>query len=436
MKLLDILGTSSDTFSLGLGENKIEFRSIDGVLYFRNFGTGWQRASSESLREALKLRSWVSGITIAQDEIFIHAGSLWYSLITLNTSNFISDSKNFVKIKDLYNFTTFNVQTENEALLTTENSDFIYIRGNSTNTIFNIYLPNTETLHRGRQFIISNETILDIHIYKNRQNITTPDFTIAGNETKGIIVIDNATIEGTWASFNFSGGGGGGGGSSEIEIILNLLDYGGTNPFKINDIVSLDTNGLWQKTYSNNETLDTVGVISFSSGQLIKVRFAGELTGLSFNGGPLVPGAYYYLTDNDSPQTIGGFTNVPSLFNKKIFKATTTTKAYLLDRNESERFEERIVYTMDDSDEVILNESNYSFKIDGYINDDIKLITFAGMITSGTPTEGLIETTSDYISEVESTTNALSFFMRGNDLIMKNNLGSTKKIIIYRKKTK
>jgi hypothetical protein len=26
--------------------------------------------------------------------------------------------------------------------------------------------------------------------------------------------------------------------------------------------------------------------------------------------------------------------------------------------------------------------------------------------------------------------------MRGNDLIMKNNLGSTKKIIIYRKKTK
>jgi hypothetical protein len=145
---------------------------------------------------------------------------------------------------------------------------------------------------------------------------------------------------------------------------------------------------------------------------------------------------YYYLTDNSSPQTIGGFTNVPSLFNKKIFKATTTTKAYLLDRNESERFEERIVYTMDDSDEVILNESNYSFKIDGYINDDIKLITFAGMITSGTPTEGLIETTSDYISEVESTTNALSFFMRGNDLIMKNNLGSTKKIILYRKKTK
>ena len=58
------------------------------------------------------------------------------------------------------------------------------------------------------------------------------------------------------------------------------------------------------------------------------------------------------------------------------------------------------------------------------------------MIISGTPTEAVIETISDYVSEVEIRTNSLSFFMRGNDLIMKNNLGSTKDIIIYRKKTK
>lgn len=436
MKLLDILGTSSDTFSLGLGENKIEFRSIEGVLYFRNFGTGWQRASSESLRESLRLRSWTSGITIAQDEIFLHSGAMWYSNITLNTSNFINDSKNFVKVKDLYNFNTFNVQVENESYLTTENSDFLYIRGVSTNTIFNIYLPNTQTLHRGRQIIISNETILDVHIYKNRPTISTPDFTVGPNETKGIIVIDNATIEGTWASFNFSGGGGGGGGSSEIEVILNLGDYGGTNPFKVNDIVSLDSNGRWQKTYSSNEQLDTIGFISFSSGQQIKVRFGGELTGLSLNGNPLVPGAYYYLTDNNSPTTIGSFTSSPGYINKKVFKAASTSKVYIVDRSERERFEERIDYSLADGAEVVLNDTNYTFKIDGYVNNDNKLITFNGIIVSGTPTEAVIETVSDYLSEVEISTNSLSFFIRGNDLIMKNNLGSTKNIIIYRKKTK
>jgi hypothetical protein len=46
-------GTNSESFSIGLGEKKIDFRTFDGVFYFRNFGGGWQKASSELLKDSV-----------------------------------------------------------------------------------------------------------------------------------------------------------------------------------------------------------------------------------------------------------------------------------------------------------------------------------------------------------------------------------------------
>jgi hypothetical protein len=52
MRLIDVGGTNAESFSIGLGEKKIELRTIDGILYFRNFSGGWNRVSSESISNA------------------------------------------------------------------------------------------------------------------------------------------------------------------------------------------------------------------------------------------------------------------------------------------------------------------------------------------------------------------------------------------------
>ena len=107
MKLLDIFGTSSNSFSIGLGEDKIEFRSINGELHFRNFGTGYQKASSESLKEALRVRDYNSETTIGENELIQYNGALWYSKQTFISTTWEQDTKYLVKIADLSNFILF-----------------------------------------------------------------------------------------------------------------------------------------------------------------------------------------------------------------------------------------------------------------------------------------------------------------------------------------
>lgn len=223
-------------------------------------------------------------------------------------------------------------------------------------------------------------------------------------------------------------GSGSSGSSGTLSVTLNLSNYGGSNPFVLGEVVTLDSSGLWQKALSNNSELDTLALVVSASGTSLVLQYAGEFTGLS----GLVSGSYYYLSD----VTSGALTVSPGLYNKKVLRATSTTSGYVVDRYERQRFEERLVYTLANGGEVVLNESNYTFRFDGYVNDSTPLVTFSGLLTSGTPSDGVVETPSDYVSTVENCSNVLSFFQRGNDLIMKNNLGSTKNIVLYRKKSK
>lgn len=218
------------------------------------------------------------------------------------------------------------------------------------------------------------------------------------------------------------------GGASELTVSLNLGDYGGSNPFSVNNFVTLNSSGLWEKATSGNSYVDNLWYVSSSSGSTLKLRNSGEVTGLS----GLVAGSYYYLSED----VAGTLSSSPGYYNKKVLRATSSSSGVLLDREESQRFEERLLYTLSNGSEVTLNDSTFTFKLDGYVVGDSKTLSFSGVVVSGSPTEATIETSSDYVSNVEVCSNVLSFFMRGNDLIMKNNLGSTKNIVLYRKKAK
>jgi hypothetical protein len=435
MKLLDVLGTNSEIFSLGVGEKKIELRSIDGVLHFRNFGTGWQRASSESLRESLRLRTWSTGLLIGDRELFLYNDSIWYSKNTLTTSaSFSNDSSNFIKIADTANFLKIDVSTAETTNLTVETSNSIYFEGESIGSFISVVLPDAENLTIGRQFLFINGSNVPVRVY--RYNNSLSYFTVASAASLGLIITNNETPSGAWSTLSFSGSGGGGG-VYQLDVTISLSNYpGNSNPFSVGDFTYYDTTDkYWKLAYSNNFSLDMLGIITSSAGNKIKIAFFGLLEfpdGLTFNGSPIVEGTTYYLTDSSSVP--GKFTNLLGTNNRKLFTALSTTTIFLFNDHEYERFNERKVYELTNGSSVNLNEG-YSYRLDGFIQDDSNLTIFSGYIYQSTPVDALIETSSDIILDSDSS-GGLCFFMDGNNLKMKNNLGSTKKIIIFRKKIK
>jgi hypothetical protein len=431
MKLLDVLGTSSESFSLGAGEKKVEFRSINGVLHFRNFGTGWQKASSESLQESLRLRSWNSGLLLGQHELFIYNNSIWFSTISFISNNFQADSPNFIKVFDAENFLKINISSPITQNLLNTVSDKIYFSGFSNDAFKNINLPNAQTLNVARQFTFLNDSESDIRIYKHDD--TSSYFQVKSKQSLGLILISNTSIQGDWLVLNYSGSSGGSG-NYELEVTLNLNNYsGGTNPFTVNNIVYYKNN-YWQKAISDNSDIKMIGIVTSVTTNKIKIAFSGqvEFTGVVLIDGvnPIVPGTLYYLSDTNP----GFVTSSPGIINKKTYLAITTNSIFMIPETEYERFSEKKIYELNNGSSVNLNEG-FSYKLDGFVQDDPNLTTFSGYIYNSTPTEGLIESSSDVVFDSDSS-GGLCFFMDGNNLKMKNNLGSAKKIIIYRKKIK
>ena len=435
MKLLNILGTTSETFSLGSGEKKIELKSIDGALYFRNFGTGWQRASSESLREALKLRTWYSGILVAENELLLHNNSIWSSKLTFTSSSFQNDSNNFIKIADTSNFFKINVSTITQITLNPDVSNSIFIDGaNIIVDHIDITLPNAQSINIGRQLLFINNSNVSARIYKNG---SLEFFLVKSKTSLSLVLTLNETVSGNWSELSFSGGSSSGSGNI-LDITLTLSDYEGSNPFSKGNIVWYNpVLKYWEKAYTINQNMNLIGLVTFSESNQLKVAVGGQVDFTDIvlrteDNVQIQEGNFYYLTNIQG--NAGKFTNVPGAVNKKLFIALSDASIFILSNEDQERFNERKIYELTNGTSVNLNEG-YSYRLDGFIHDDPNLGIFNGYIYNTTPVDALIETSSDYIYDTDSS-GGLCFFMDGNNLKMKNNLGSTKKIVIYRKKIK
>ncbi len=51
MKFIDTDGTQKESFSIGIGRLKVEFRTFDGVLHFRNHKSPWYRLTGVRVEE-------------------------------------------------------------------------------------------------------------------------------------------------------------------------------------------------------------------------------------------------------------------------------------------------------------------------------------------------------------------------------------------------
>lgn len=425
MKLLDIFGTSSNSFSIGLGEDKIEFRSINGELHFRNFGTGYQKASSESLKEALRVRDYNSETTIGENELIQYNGALWYSKQTFISTTWEQDTKYLVKIADLSNFILFNVNnlTSGSLALSSEFSKNINIVGSAAIQSLSIYLPNALTLENGREFIINNSSEIGLEIHRFGTN--TPILVIKPNERASIILLSNISTSGEWSIFNFSSAGGGGGGSGLIETTLNLDQYPNQqNPFAIGDVVVYNPDTIaakWDKGISNNFNAEIVGIVSALSGKIITIQISGGVAGLS----NLISGKKYYL----SPTSPGTLTEDAGIFNIPILIANSESTGYLITNDPNSRFNRKHIVTLGIGSTYKINQGNYSFQIDGYVIGDHRNISFTGHVFSGPISDATISTISEYVIDSDSA-GFLCLYQSGNDIYLKNNLETSIDIML------
>ena len=418
MKLLDIFGTSSNSFSIGLGEEKIEFRTINGELHFRNFGTGYQKASSESLKESLRVRDYNTETNIGENELLQYNGALWYSKQTFISTSWEWDLKYLVKISDISNFFAYSINTitSNSLALTASSSKNIHISGStSLFSSLSIYLPIASLLEIGREFIINNGSEIPLEIH--RFNTNTPVIIIKPRERASLLLLSNVIESGEWAPFNFSSASGGGGGSGLIEANLNLTQYpNNQNPFSIGDIVTYNPDTIaakWDKGLSNNFNAEIMGVVSALSGQTITVQISGLVSGLS----DLISGKKYYL----SPTTSGALTDSPGIYNVPVLIANSESTGYLISNDPNSRFNRISIITLNVGSSYKLNYGNYSFTIDGYVIGDHRGISFSGHVFSGPTSDAIITTISEFVIDSDSA-GFLCFYQSGNDIYLKNNL--------------
>ena len=428
MKLLDVLGTTSETFSVGLGENKIEFRAINGILHFRNFGSGWEQASSASVRESLRTREYLPGTVIAEKELFYYNGALWYAESTFTASSFLLDTDKLIKFADLTNFVSLNVTQyigSGGVALTANSSNYIHFYGN-TNAIssIDVYLPNSTLLHPGRNFEISNSSEITIRII--RSGTTAPIISLLPEQKVSLLLIANANQNGDWYTFNYSsGGGGGGGGSSSVSVALNLDLYGSFNPFGSGEVVTynpLSTPPKWEKATSLNKNMGIVGIVTSIGSASIEVTFAGEITGLT----GLTAGTKYYLSET----VPAAYTSSPGIYNVPLFIANSGSSGVLVSGDEEDRFNRRILLTLAPDGTYTLNSGTKNIIYEGSVLNNSDHISFKATIYPGSPPDATIETVSSLIIDGEYD-GFLCFIDDGSNIYMKNKFAESLDLLIF-----
>lgn len=428
MKLLDVLGTSSETFSVGLGEKKVELRTVDGVLHFRNFGGGWEEASSASVKESLRPRSYVPGLALAEKELFVHSGSLWYTEVPFTASSFLLDASKVTKVVDLNNFTSLNVaQYVNvNAALSAETSDQVYVYGSTSGASFiRLFLPPANTLQVGRHYDLINTSEVSVQVYRSGDN--SPTLVLQQGQKAFFFLTTNTTATGVWYTFNYSsGGGGGGGGSSAIVVALDLGQYGGVNPFGLGNVVTYNVNASprkWEKATSTNYNLGPVGVVTTVASLSITVTFLGEVDTFS----DLTVGSTYYLSD----VVPGAYTDSPGTYNVPVFVATAQTKGVLLSASDSDvRFNKRTLLTLNVDEEYTLTVPSKHLQYEGYVLSEPRYVSFKATCYPGSPPNVTVETFSSYVTDTESD-GFLCFVDKGSSVVLKNKLQSTVTLLLF-----
>lgn len=205
MKSLNISGTTSETFTIGQGFNRVELRVLDGKLYFRNSNEPFKPLLSNDAETILSPLQWTSNRDYSEGDLFYYEKILFKVINSHNSTNgFFANNNNYRKVShingDLTKIDTNAYQT-NSYELDILSSDFVYIYG-LISSVFTIKLPDSSSISLGSSYTFQNNSQKIINIYNNNNVFIT---FLNPNETKKLTLIDYETEFSldTWSIFSF-----------------------------------------------------------------------------------------------------------------------------------------------------------------------------------------------------------------------------------------
>ena len=202
MKKINLTGTTSENFSIGTGNNLVEFRVIQGRLYFRNVNEPFKELLSNDAEIVLSPLNWSINKNYSEGDLFYYQKSLFKVIKAhYSATSFSTNNNNYRKVShinaDLTRIDT-NAYQNNEHIMNLLSSDFVYIYGINQGP-FKIKLPEPTSISIGSTYLFQNNSEKIINIYSSNNVFIT---FINPNEAKQLILIDYNSVD-TWSAFSF-----------------------------------------------------------------------------------------------------------------------------------------------------------------------------------------------------------------------------------------
>lgn len=321
MNFFDISGTNRSSFSIGLGENKVELFSKNGKLFIRNFDSSIIDISTISeLTNNFEIKEWQANTQMNKNNLIIYNNSLFICNTTHLSTTVFNDS--FFTHIISYNALAKIPANNNSVFFILKNhgNDF-YFYGSNTG-IHSIIFPNCLFENIGKHIRIYNFSNCTLNIYLNDQ--TTYFSSVNLNQTKEYLLISNLTSNGEWKEVDYF---------QLEEKEINEVKIEETNNFSIGDILSHDGSNWILASIDSN--FSPIGIIRDRTNDYFVLVFYGYLNLVNYLGSnpfPFIIGKEYYLSTN------GNWTTTFNKLKQPVFTAFSSTEVIVNFKSSEKKF--------------------------------------------------------------------------------------------------
>lgn len=308
-QLLNTKGTNSDVFSLGLGTNKSELKTIQGKLYFRNYQGAWERVATPAQAQSAFIIDWITGTSILTNQVVQYNGSLYIAEIDFTAgATFEDDILNFSKLVTFDHISSYTTTIDSSPVITNNtDADIFILEGTSGVDPFVIRLPPVAQVNLGKTRIVINNSDSILNVKDAVGGDLSIPLSLFPGESATIVV----TAGGVWLPF---------GAASTNPSVLKVTV---ANSFTVGDVVGQTGGGVYVQAAT---TTNKIGLISYADAGRFEATILGEVDLTGHPSVPLSPGVLYYI-DGTTP---GDFTNIKPATAVPVFLAIDTTTALVL----------------------------------------------------------------------------------------------------------
>ena len=286
MKYLDLTGTTSNSFTIGVGTNSTELRIIDGVLHYRNYGSNYKPLLNDDANSILSPLVWSSGTKYEVGNLVYYGGALFQVILDHTSTSIFAQNNAYRKVSDIGNFTSLNVDLQSSYSLNLVSSQVVYIFGN-TNGSFNLSLPDVTSIRLGSVYEIRNDSPRAITLKTNSEiNITT----LNSYSTVRLTLISASNGYEGWVTNYYNSG--------EIDFGIQkvTLNFEPNIELKLvgpSGVFSSDNSGVYKFFDKGNATIS--GEIYYTSGasNIQVITFSDQVVSGD------IPGKFCFFNTND-----------------------------------------------------------------------------------------------------------------------------------------